>query len=71
MAGAPRPAGRGVGPGRGLWPAGRGKSGGAPGLSGRMVRCEQALRVLQHLPEGYTRREQAIALRLDLRHALA
>ena len=68
-AGALRPAGRGVGPGVGLLPAG-GEKAMARSAHREAVGLEQALSALSHLPETRATREQAIDLRLALRSAL-
>ena len=68
-AGPPRRPGRGVGEGGRLPPAGRAQGGRALGATGRRSSWfEQALARLEHLPESPRTLEQAIDLRLELRH---
>ena len=69
-AGAPCPAGRGVGQGRGLLPAGGDKAMARSAYREAVGYFEQALEALPHLPETRDTREQAIDLRLALRMAL-
>ena len=57
-----------VGPGRDLFPAGRGKGIGTLGPSGGGSRLGASVGVVSHLPESHNTRTQAIDLRLALRN---
>ena len=69
-AGAPCPAGRGVGQGRHLLPPGRRQSPTRAAYREAVAAFEQALHALAHLPEDDDTRELAIDLRLALEQPL-